>query len=131
MNLINLVLTVCTVLSPTTCEERRLVLSWSGSLAQCARGARALDTPGGDGVAPARKPQHEFQLGTLGVFARGFVGEGLIERDPIQLPLDLLVKDADPDVADALSGHRSRKTVKMKSVILRKNCQETRKATLV
>jgi hypothetical protein len=39
MNPINLVLTVCAVLSPTTCEEQRLVLSWNGSLAQCAMAA--------------------------------------------------------------------------------------------
>src|SRR3954452_16152082 len=62
-----------------------------------------------DGVAPARKAQQELQLRTLGVFARGFVGEGLIERDPVQLSLCLLVKGADSDVADALSRHRSLK----------------------
>jgi hypothetical protein len=39
MNAINLVLTVCAVLSPTTCEEQRLVLSWNGSLAQCTMAA--------------------------------------------------------------------------------------------
>jgi hypothetical protein len=39
MNPMNLVLTVCAVLSPTTCEEQRLVLSWNGSLAQCAMAA--------------------------------------------------------------------------------------------
>jgi hypothetical protein len=83
-----------------------------------------------DGVAPARKAQQELQLRTLGVFARGFIGEGLIERDPVQLPLCLLVKGADPDVANTLSGHRSLKTVKIKSITLHKNGQETRKATL-
>jgi hypothetical protein len=40
MDSINLVLTVCAVLSPTTCEEERLVLSWNGSLAQCAMAAQ-------------------------------------------------------------------------------------------
>ena len=39
MDSINLVLMVCAVLSPTTCEEQRLVLSWNGSLAQCAMAA--------------------------------------------------------------------------------------------
>jgi hypothetical protein len=39
MNPINLVLTVCAVLSPTTCEEQRLALSWSGSLTQCTMAA--------------------------------------------------------------------------------------------
>src|SRR4051812_2934119 len=71
-----------------------------------------------DGVAPARKAQHEFQLRAFGVFARGFIGEGLIKRDPVQLPLDLLVKGADPDVANTLSRHRSRKTVKISSITL-------------
>jgi len=64
-----------------------------------------------DGVAPARKAQHEFQLRTLGVFARGFIGEGLIERDAVQLPLCLLVQGADPDVADPLSCHRKASNV--------------------
>src|SRR3954468_12928857 len=72
------------------------------------------------GVAPARKAQHEFQLRAFGVFARGFIGEGLIKRDPVQLPLDLLVKRADPDVANTLSRHRSRKTVKIKFITLHK-----------
>ena len=39
MSSINLVLTVCAVLSPANCEEQRLVLSWNGSLAQCATAA--------------------------------------------------------------------------------------------
>jgi len=39
MNLINLVLMVCAVSSPTSCEEQRLVLSWNDSLAQCAMAA--------------------------------------------------------------------------------------------
>jgi hypothetical protein len=39
MNPINLVLTVCAVFSPTTCEEQRLVISSNGSLAQCAMAA--------------------------------------------------------------------------------------------
>src|SRR4051794_2422158 len=82
------------------------------------------------GVAPARKAQHEFQLRTLGVFARGFIGEGLIERDPVQLPLCLLVKGADPDVANTLSRHRACKTVKINSITLHKKCQETRKTIL-
>ena len=39
MSSIDLVLTVCAVLSPATCEETRLALSWNGSLAQCAMAA--------------------------------------------------------------------------------------------
>jgi hypothetical protein len=40
MDAINLVLTVCAVSSPTTCEEQRLILSWEGSLAQCTMAAQ-------------------------------------------------------------------------------------------
>jgi hypothetical protein len=36
MNPIDLIVTVCAVLSPTTCEETHLVFNWSGSLQQCA-----------------------------------------------------------------------------------------------
>jgi hypothetical protein len=39
MNLVDLVVTVCAVLSPATCEEKHLVFSWNGSLQQCAMGA--------------------------------------------------------------------------------------------
>ncbi len=39
MSAVNLVLTVCAVLSPSTCEEEHLFLSWNGSLAQCAMAA--------------------------------------------------------------------------------------------
>ncbi|MCA1455695.1 hypothetical protein I6F35_21190 [Bradyrhizobium sp. BRP22] len=39
MNPIDLVVTVCAVLSPATCEETRLVLSFNGSLRQCAMAA--------------------------------------------------------------------------------------------
>ena len=39
MDSITLVLMVCAVLSPATCEEQHLVLSWNGSLAGCAMAA--------------------------------------------------------------------------------------------
>jgi hypothetical protein len=39
MNAIHLIVTVCAVLSPTTCEETNLVLSFNGSLRQCAMAA--------------------------------------------------------------------------------------------
>ena len=39
MNPIDLVITVCAVLSPTTCEETRLVFDSNASLAQCAMAA--------------------------------------------------------------------------------------------
>jgi hypothetical protein len=39
MNPIDLVVTVCAVLSPATCEEAHLVFNWSGSLQQCVMAA--------------------------------------------------------------------------------------------
>jgi hypothetical protein len=39
MNPIDLIITVCAVLSPTTCEETHLVFSSSASLQQCAMAA--------------------------------------------------------------------------------------------
>jgi hypothetical protein len=39
MDTINLIITVCAVLSPTTCEEQRLIFSSSGSLRQCTMAA--------------------------------------------------------------------------------------------
>jgi hypothetical protein len=39
MNAIDLIITVCAVLSPTTCEERHLALSSDLSLRQCAMSA--------------------------------------------------------------------------------------------
>jgi hypothetical protein len=40
MNPITLVVTVCAVLSPSTCEETRLLFDWNGSLKQCVMGAQ-------------------------------------------------------------------------------------------
>ena len=39
MNPIDLIVTVCAVLSPATCEETHLVFSYSGSLQQCVMAA--------------------------------------------------------------------------------------------
>ena len=39
MNPIDLIVTVCAVLSPTTCEETHLVFSYNGSLRQCVMAA--------------------------------------------------------------------------------------------
>ncbi|MBV9531219.1 MAG: hypothetical protein JO283_09155 [Bradyrhizobium sp.] len=39
MNPMDLVITVCAVLSPTTCQETRLVFSSDASLQQCAMAA--------------------------------------------------------------------------------------------
>jgi hypothetical protein len=40
MNPIDLIVTVCAVLSPATCEETHLVFDWNGSLQQCSMGAQ-------------------------------------------------------------------------------------------
>jgi len=42
MNPIDLIVTVCAVLSPATCEEMHLAFSGGGSLRQCVMGARRL-----------------------------------------------------------------------------------------
>src|SRR6266581_6369126 len=39
MNPIDLIVTVCAVFSPATCEETHLAFSWSGSLQQCVMAA--------------------------------------------------------------------------------------------
>jgi hypothetical protein len=39
MNSIDLVVTVCAVLSPATCEEQHLVFNYGGSPAQCVMAA--------------------------------------------------------------------------------------------
>ena len=39
MNPIDLVVTVCAVLSPATCEEQHLVFNYSGSPRQCVMAA--------------------------------------------------------------------------------------------
>ena len=39
MNLIDLIVTVCAVMSPASCEEKHLIFDWQGSLQQCAMAA--------------------------------------------------------------------------------------------
>jgi len=39
MNLIDLIVTVCAVMSPASCEEKHLIFDWQGSLRQCAMAA--------------------------------------------------------------------------------------------
>jgi len=49
MNPVDLIVTVCAVLSPATCEEAHLVFNWSGSLfaAAVCHGCAALHCPVG------------------------------------------------------------------------------------
>lgn len=55
------------------------------------------------GVAFANETEHGLQLGTLGVLARGFVGEQLADLDLFKLAFRVLVEAANPDIADTVS----------------------------
>lgn len=57
------------------------------------------------GVALADEAQQRFELGALGVLARGLVGEHLAHLCLFQLAFRVLVEAADPDVADAVPLH--------------------------
>ena len=39
MELVNIILTVCTLSMPEQCEERRISLEWSGTLTRCVMDA--------------------------------------------------------------------------------------------
>ncbi len=55
------------------------------------------------GVALADEAQQRFELGTLGVLARGLVGEHLAHLGLFQLAFRVLVEAANPDIADTVS----------------------------
>lgn len=57
-----------------------------------------------DGVAVTNEAEQRLELGPLGVFTRDAVGEGLVELDAVELPVEVLVQAADPRVADPLTG---------------------------
>ncbi len=56
-------------------------------------------------IAFADEAQQRFELGALGVLARCLVGEHLARLGLFQLAFRVLVKAADPDVADAVPLH--------------------------
>jgi hypothetical protein len=56
-------------------------------------------------VAGAHECHERFQLRALRVFARRFVAERSVQIDVFQLPLGVLVKAANPNVADPLTDH--------------------------
>nr|AYU67961.1 hypothetical protein D0358_00092 [Escherichia coli] len=56
-------------------------------------------------IAFADEAQQRFELGALGVLARCLVGEHLAHLGLFQLAFRVLVKAADPDVADAVPLH--------------------------
>src|SRR5664280_1551392 len=58
-----------------------------------------------DGVALADEAEHRRELRTSDVFARRGVGEVAAPHDPVQLPANVLVEAADPDVGDSLPAH--------------------------
>ncbi len=49
------------------------------------------------------RPEHNFQLGPLGVLARSLVGEQFVHLGLFQLVFRILIVAANPDVTDALS----------------------------
>ena len=57
------------------------------------------------GVALAHKGEQSIQLGALRVFAGGLVRERAGHLDAFQLPIRVLIKAADADIADALTIH--------------------------
>jgi len=57
-----------------------------------------------EGVAFADEPEQRRQLRPLGVLAGDGIGEGLVECDAVELPVEVLVQAADPGVADPLTG---------------------------
>jgi len=58
------------------------------------------------GVAVADEAEQGLELRPLRVLGGDAVGEGLVERDAVELPVEVLVQAADPDVADSLTGDR-------------------------
>jgi len=77
------------------------------------------------GVAVTDEAEQRFQLWPFGVLARGAVGEGLVELDAVELPVEVLVQAADPGIADPLTGDRGllAKSVRMKPKSLTGRCQ--------
>ncbi len=84
------------------------------------------------GVAFAHEGEQSFQLGTLGVLAGCLVGEHPRYLNSIQLPFRVLVKGADPDVADALTLQDASQyeSVRKKSMTFRRMRQEIQIKTL-
>jgi len=76
------------------------------------------------GVAVTDEAEQRFQLWPFGVLARGAVGEGLVELDAVELPVEVLVQAADPGIADPLTGDRGLlASVRMKPKSLTGRCQ--------
>ena len=67
------------------------------------------------------------------VLAGGLVGEDLVDVDPVELSLGVLVKAADADVANPLSVHEPSLggSVRLESMSLGPQCQEKRKVGLI
>jgi hypothetical protein len=58
------------------------------------------------GIALTDERQHGFKLGPVDIFARGLVGKNPVERNTVQLAIDILIECTDPDVTDPLALHR-------------------------
>lgn len=52
------------------------------------------------GVAVADEREHLVQLRPRRVLARGVVGEGALDGDPVELSLGVLIDAGNPDIAD-------------------------------
>jgi len=56
-----------------------------------------------DGVAGADETEQRLELWPLRVFTGDAVGEGLVELNAVELPVQVLIQAADPGVADSLT----------------------------
>ncbi|MND98454.1 hypothetical protein D3C80_908050 [compost metagenome] len=77
-------------------------------------------------VALTDEAEHGLQLWALGVLARRLVGEHLAHLCLFQLPFRVLIKAADPDIADTMSLQDASEavSVRMKSMTLASMCQK-------
>ncbi|MNP01331.1 hypothetical protein D3C76_931420 [compost metagenome] len=84
------------------------------------------------GVAFADEAQQSIQLWALGVLARRLVDEHLAHLCLFQLPFRVLVKAADPDIADTMSLQNASEavSVRLKSMTLASMCQKIQRQTL-
>lgn len=69
-----------------------------------------------NGIPLARETEERVELRPRDILARRFVGEGAIDGNLFELAVRVLVKTADPDIADALSSYGALLTVSGKSL---------------
>jgi hypothetical protein len=59
-----------------------------------------------DRVPVAGEAEQRCELGPLRVLARSVIGEEAVDDEAVELAIRVLLEAADPDVAEALAGHR-------------------------